>query len=116
MKTTLIALAAVSFFAGSVLAAGGAGSEKGPGDGMGMGGKSPGSMGAMQGTEHMRTTQKDRFQNMDTNRDGYITRDEAKNDESLTKKWKDADRNADGTIDASEFSAFETTPPQGTDR
>jgi len=51
----------------------------------------------------------DRFINLDTNEDGYISAEEAKaaGDEKLQNTWKATDRNMDGQIDAAEFSAFE---------
>ena len=56
------------------------------------------------------------FEALDADGDGYISREEAKAAKALTEAWKEADRDADGRLDVSEFSAFEArgrfTPPE----
>jgi hypothetical protein len=47
------------------------------------------------------------FNKLDTNHDGYISKDEARSNKELTEDWKRADRNRDDKLDESEFSAFE---------
>ena len=47
------------------------------------------------------------FQDLDTNKDGYISQQEAANDPALSSNFTKADQNADDQIDQSEFSAFE---------
>ena len=47
------------------------------------------------------------FQQLDADGDGYITSEEASNSPVLTGQWQNADRNSDGRVDQSEFSAFE---------
>ena len=48
-----------------------------------------------------------KFNRLDTNHDGVISRDEAKADATLSQEWSKADTNKDGKIEESEFSAFE---------
>jgi Ca2+-binding EF-hand superfamily protein len=47
------------------------------------------------------------FDELDTNHDGYISKTEASVRKDLTKGWKTADKDKDGKLDVSEFSAFE---------
>lgn len=47
------------------------------------------------------------FRQLDADGDGYITSQEASNSPALTGQWQNADRNSDGRVDQSEFSAFE---------
>lgn len=51
------------------------------------------------------------YRNLDTNGDGYISRQEIqahqRRVETLSQNWEQADRNQDGRVDRSEFSAFE---------
>ncbi|BAV34756.1 hypothetical protein SCL_2479 [Sulfuricaulis limicola] len=50
------------------------------------------------------------FQDLDTNRDGQITLDEAKKSPEVKARFTQADANKDGKLDAAEFSAIETAP------
>ncbi|MHB1141552.1 MAG: hypothetical protein ACYC1T_07340 [Sulfuricaulis sp.] len=50
------------------------------------------------------------FQELDTNRDGQITLDEAKKSPDLKANFTQADANKDGKLDAAEFSALEVKP------
>ena len=50
------------------------------------------------------------FQDLDTNRDGQITLDEAKKSPELKSNFTQADANKDGKLDAAEFAALETAP------
>jgi len=50
---------------------------------------------------------KQQFNKLDTNHDGYISKEEANADSQLTDDWENADTNSDGKINAAEFSAFE---------
>ena len=115
MKNALITIVLTGLFSGIVFAEGGMGMGAGKGSGgMGMGaGKSSGDMGmeAGQSREQMRATQEQRFQNIDSDQDGYVTRKEAKNHHRLTNNWGKADTNSDNKLDVSEFSAFEKTVP-----
>jgi hypothetical protein len=51
------------------------------------------------------------FGTLDVNRDGYLSKEEADRSESISGAWDRADRNDDGRIDRSEFSAFEVRTP-----
>ncbi len=55
------------------------------------------------------TADSSNFSKLDTNSDGYISKEEARG--RLKDQWATADSNADGKIDESEFSALETTEP-----
>jgi Ca2+-binding EF-hand superfamily protein len=50
------------------------------------------------------------FQELDSNRDGQITLDEAKKSPGLKSNFTQADANKDGKLDAAEFSALEVMP------
>jgi hypothetical protein len=47
------------------------------------------------------------FQRLDANSDGVISQDEAAGHQGLVDHWKSVDKDESGTIDQSEFSAFE---------
>lgn len=47
------------------------------------------------------------FEQLDANKDGQVSADEAGKDLELTKMWSTVDTNQDGAIDRTEFSAFE---------
>ena len=59
------------------------------------------------------------FENVDGNADGYISKDEAHVRKDLHDNWSMIDKDSDGKLDISEFSAFEgkgqLTPPQDPD-
>lgn len=50
-----------------------------------------------------------RFEQLDADRDGYITPQEAQQHPGLQNRWGDLDRNQDDRLDRAEFAAFE--PP-----
>jgi hypothetical protein len=52
------------------------------------------------------------FQELDANRDGQITVDEAKKAPEVKEKFTQADANKDGKLDAAEFAALETMPKE----
>ena len=52
------------------------------------------------------------FQDLDSNRDGQITLDEAKKSPDLKANFTQADANKDGKLDAAEFAALETMPKE----
>lgn len=52
------------------------------------------------------------FQDLDTNRDGQITLDEAKKSPEVKARFTQADANKDGKLDAAEFAAIETMPKE----
>lgn len=45
------------------------------------------------------------FEILDTNKDGYLTPDEAKKSAELTANWKALDRNGDGRVSPDEYGA-----------
>lgn len=51
------------------------------------------------------------FQDVDRNKDGFISREEAKEHEDLDTNWDTADTDRDGKLSESEFSAFEDREP-----
>lgn len=53
------------------------------------------------------------FSRLDTNQDGYISRDEASG--KLVDEYASADHDEDGLVDQSEFSAFEARMDDFTD-
>lgn len=55
--------------------------------------------------------ERDRFNAVDRDGDGFISEQEAKSRSRLLESWNKADLNADGKIDQSEFSAFEPDQP-----
>jgi Ca2+-binding EF-hand superfamily protein len=52
------------------------------------------------------------FKDLDTNRDGQITLDEAKKAPEVKSGFIKADANQDGMLDAAEFAALETMPKE----
>ena len=48
------------------------------------------------------------FEDLDVDTNGYISKDEAKAQDSIKRNWAKVDTNKDGHIDISEFSAFES--------
>jgi len=52
------------------------------------------------------------FQDLDANRDGQITLDEAKKAPEVKNRFTQADTNQDGKLDAAEFAALETMPKE----
>jgi Ca2+-binding EF-hand superfamily protein len=50
------------------------------------------------------------FQDLDTNRDGQISLEEAKKAPDVSKRFVQADTNQDGKLDAAEFAALEIMP------
>lgn len=70
-------------------------------------------------TAHGDAAPRNTFSKMDTDEDGYISKEEASSDAAMSDNWDSADRDADGRLDESEFSAMEvageasTTPSTG---
>ena len=47
------------------------------------------------------------FQQLDQNNDGYVSIIEATGQNELLKKWTEVDKDTDGRLEVTEFSAFE---------
>lgn len=47
------------------------------------------------------------FNDIDRDKDGFISQEEAREHESLAEDWESADADRDGKLSESEFSAFE---------
>jgi hypothetical protein len=48
------------------------------------------------------------FDDLDANKDGQVSADEASSESELTEAWSTVDTDKDGAIDRTEFSAFES--------
>lgn len=99
--------------------------QGGPGMGMGHGG--PGMMGpgGMQGGPGMGPGSQQQapggmmgpygYRGLDRDGNGMISREELRTHrqmlDRMAENWDEADRNGDGNLDASEFSAFQQPPP-----
>lgn len=55
-----------------------------------------------------KSTTKESFNKLDKDKNGYITQQEAKDYKELLDKWDTADADANGQLEMSEFSAFES--------
>ena len=60
---------------------------------------------ALEGVERPGRQFAERFEQLDEDGNGVLTRDEA--GEALKRQWDRVDRNADGALDRGEFAAFE---------
>ncbi|MCG6971188.1 MAG: hypothetical protein LJE85_15580 [Gammaproteobacteria bacterium] len=58
------------------------------------------------------TAQAKQFNKLDKDNDGSITMYEAKEHVDMLKSWEDFDKNANGKLEFSEFSAFEARSDQ----
>lgn len=50
------------------------------------------------------------YEDLDTNKDGVISAEEAQANPDLAAKFKDLDKNQDSQLDAAEFAQFEMAP------
>ena len=57
-------------------------------------------------------SQAKQFSNLDKDNDGYVSINEAEGQLDLLKSWVDIDKDTDGKLEFSEFSAFETRSEQ----
>jgi len=55
----------------------------------------------------------DAYRQLDTDRDGLISRVEGLNVDGLSEQWATLDVNRDGRLDLAEFAAFEVRAPSG---
>src|SRR5690349_14444090 len=62
-----------------------------------------GAMGVARGADTQQSNGPD-INRLDTNRDGYVSRDEAKQLRSFDQAFTEADDNRDGKLDAAEFA------------
>lgn len=56
------------------------------------------------------TDAKNRFRSLDSDNNGYLSIGESAQRSDLLLKWETTDKNADGKLESSEFSAFEEEP------
>ena len=63
------------------------------------------STGLLAADEDSATTEQ--FNKLDQNKDGAISINEATGQLQMLRKWTDIDKNRDGVVEESEFSAFE---------
>ena len=68
-----------------------------------------GVLGACGGGDHAKV-----YSELDTDKDGYISKDEGVAMEGLSESWATLDTNLDGQLDEAEFAKFEIgqTPEQ----
>jgi Ca2+-binding EF-hand superfamily protein len=50
------------------------------------------------------------FQQLDSDKDGYVTIIEATGQNQLLRQWTEVDKDTDGRLEITEFSAFEAEP------
>lgn len=53
-----------------------------------------------------------KFDNLDTDGDGFISRSEATANNILRERWNDVDKDKDGKLTTQEFAAFAKLPDQ----
>ena len=70
-------------------------------------------MDDMSGGKTMSKEESNDFSRLDTNKDGKISQDEAKQNSNLAKKFDSVDSNHDKAVDEGEFARFETETEQG---
>jgi Ca2+-binding EF-hand superfamily protein len=73
---------------------------------------SSGAMAAEMAAGEQASQETGAFSQLDTNRDGQISREEAQRHSSLEAKFDQADADHNGNISQSEFSAFEVMEMQ----
>jgi len=72
------------------------------------GGSWAAGMDDMSGDKTMSKQEMSKFSQLDTNKDGKISQEEAKHNADLAGKFDSVDDNHDKTIDEGEFARFET--------
>ena len=65
-------------------------------------------MDDMSGGKTLSKAEREAFSQLDTNKDGKISQEEAKKNANLAEKFDRADSNKDKVLDAGEFARFET--------
>lgn len=56
-----------------------------------------------------------KFKDMDTNKDGYISKDEAQSNKLLSQQIRKLDKNKDQQLDMNEFNAFDRAGQSASD-
>jgi Ca2+-binding EF-hand superfamily protein len=81
------------------------------------GGAAAGGASAARGSVPVQQnqTRKQKFDQLDTNKNGMISREEAAASPELVLIFVDADKNSDGSISAVEFQVVPLVQPDGTD-
>lgn len=102
-KSTLIAGAAITAFAGLAFAQIGA-----PPSSTSPSSTSPSSTSPSSSSPST-SGSGDVFTKLDTDKDGMVSKKEAAKNKELTAKWSTLDTNKDGKLDQGEFAAFEST-------
>ena len=102
-KSTLIAGAAITAFAGLAFAQISPPAPSAPPSSTSPSSTSPSTGSAPAGG--------DVFTKLDADKDGMVSKKEASKNKSLTAKWDTLDTNKDGKLDQGEFAAFETSAP-----
>lgn len=119
MTRTLMAIALAAFF-GAPLVAASAGGDRivvAGADGPDMANRQPGTAsshpGAMSSEKSERSSTSsatgssgDRFDELDRNHDGYVSRDEAKDAAELHTRFTELDKNNDGKLSREEYNAL----------
>ena len=98
----LVAVAAVTTFAGAVSAATPVGQPSQPST-------SPSS--TTSGASGAMSSDTGGFAKLDKDHDGNISKKEAASNKDLTKQWDTLDTNKDGKLDQGEFAQFEAAAP-----
>ena len=69
-------------------------------------------MDDMSGGMTLSTEERNAYSELDTNKDGKISQEEAKKNANLAKKFDKVDSNHDNAVDEGEFARFETDTEQ----
>jgi hypothetical protein len=69
-------------------------------------------MDDMSGGKTLSKEEREAFSQLDTNKDGKISQEEAKKNPNLAERFDRADSNHDKALDAGEFARFETDTEQ----
>ena len=72
-------------------------------------GLSAGSIAGEMGSGYEKQSAAPSFTELDSNSDGYLTREEVEGNTAIIESWDQADSNSDNQLDSAEFSAFEVT-------
>jgi len=70
-------------------------------------------MNNMSDSKNLTKEEQHTFSQLDSNKDGKISQEEAKNNRDLTTKFNSVDSNHDNAVDEGEFARFEMDSEQG---